>query len=58
MKAIQNLPNPVGIYTHGDDQGSWLRGQLLDSGIPIPDQVAIVGTGDMHRIAAMSDYRF
>ena len=49
IEQIRSLPGPVGLYAFIDNQGVWFRKQLLESGFSIPEQVAIVGTGDLHR---------
>ena len=49
IEAIQRLPKPIGIYAAVDNQGNWLRDQLLQAGLRIPEDVAIIGTGDLQR---------
>ena len=49
LNELQTLTGPVGIYGFIDDQVTWLRGQFLDAGLRIPEDVALIGTGDHHR---------
>ena len=49
IEAIQQLPKPIGIYAAVDNQGNWLRDQLLQVGLRIPEDIAIIGTGDLQR---------
>ena len=48
IQGIEAIKMPVGVYSPIDPQAAWYRDQFLDAGIPLPDRIGLVGTGDLH----------
>ena len=49
VEWLRQNAHPLGVYAYTDQQAVWLRDIMLQAGIAVPGQVAILGTGDFPR---------
>ena len=48
-QLLDQAPKPLALFCPIDNQAAWLRDQILLAGFHIPNDIAIIGTGDLLR---------
>jgi len=51
---LVGLPKPVGIFTYGDSRAASLCVMCHEAGINVPDEVALLGYGNLERVCEVS----